>query len=255
MASGHRKRKAALIRSEVLTPAGYTNVSEADRGNTTCQNNLVNLGAYSANGYSPDFTNGGIGLLSDAISNADGVYTLLGGTGETTNATTLGISSTTKHYFFPLVGATQVDASSSVALAPVTTAIVYSNDGPRASYVPYYLGGTAQTASIKFGSAITGTGAPTGVKITIFGELTSGDQIRVLTGSTVLAVSGVSPAFAFGGLGTASAAQIAPTKVFVIPTASIPSGFILEFSSSAKTSTTPVKGFVVVASASYTVIA
>ena len=252
MASGHRKRKAALIRSEVLTPAGYTNVSEADRGNTTRQNNLVDLGAYSANGYSPDFTNGGIGLLSDAISNVDGVYTLLGGTGETTNAANLGITSATKHYFMPLVGGTQVDASSSGA--PVTTAIVYSNDGPRASYVPYYLGGTAQTASIKFGSAITGTGSPTGVKITIFGELTSGDQIRVLTGSTVLKVSGVSPPFAFGGLGTASAAQIAPLKTFVIPTASIPSGFILEFSSSAKTSTTPVKGFVVVASASYTAI-
>lgn len=254
MASGHRKRKAALVRSEVLTPAGYTNVSESDRGNTTKQNNLVNLGTYSANGYSPDFANGAIGLLSDAVSNADGVYTLYGGTGETTNAANLGITATTKHYFLPLVGATQVDASSSGA--PVTTAIVYSNDGPRASYVPYYLGGTTQTASIKFGSAITGTGSPTGVKITIFGELSSGDQIRVLTGSTVLEVSGVTPLFAFrAGLGTASAAQVSPTKVFVIPTGSIPSGFVLEFSSSAKTSTTLTKGFVVVASASYTTIA
>ena len=43
MASGHRKRKAAILRTYVLNPAGVTNASEADRGITANQNNLLNL--------------------------------------------------------------------------------------------------------------------------------------------------------------------------------------------------------------------
>jgi hypothetical protein len=253
MASGRRRRIAALVRSEVLADAALTNVNEGDRGITANQSNLANLGLYNAQGYTPVFANGDTGILSDADSNSDGTFTVAGLTGETTNAAAMGIGVNTVRFSFPRAGSVQLDASSSGV--PTSGAIIYSIDGPKANYVPYYLGETTATGSIKFGSQITGTGAPTGVKVSIFGELSTNDQIRCLTGSTVLFVSGVSPAFAMGaGLGTASATQL-PTKSFVIPTGSIPSGFVLEFSSSAKTSLTLTKGVVVTVVPVTTVIA
>lgn len=264
MASGHRKRKAALTRLYTLNPAGLTNQSTADIGNSTNQDNIVNIANYSGQGYVPSFSAGAAGLLSDAVSNADGAWTSAGLTGETTNAgayvtsslTATGLTAAGKHYFFPAVGGTQTNLSSSGA--PNSPIIIYTIDGPQSDYVPYYLGGTTATGSVKLGSAITGAGAPTHLVVYVGGQLTTGDQIRLLNaaGTTVLSASGASPVFALGAaLATASAAELVSNsgkKVMLIPTGSVLSGLIVEFSSSAKTSTTPVNGaFVVISSGSY----
>lgn len=276
MASGHRKRKAAALRIEVLNPAGLTNVSEADRGVTTNQNNLINIATYSRDGVTPTFTAGSTTLLSNAISNADSAFTLAGlptgafsVSGETTTtgafvssslSGTIGIlSSGTKHYYFPAVSGTQTDLSSSNA--PSAPVIIYSGEGPQASYVPYYLGGTAATASIKFGSQITGSGAPTHISIYVGGQLATGDQIRLLdhTGSVLGSIFATGSDTSFSAFtatsATASAAQLSAAlyrKAFLVATGGVPQGLIVEFSSSAKTSTTPVAGvFVAIASGTY----
>jgi hypothetical protein len=265
MASGHRKRKAAALRIEVLNPAGLTNVSEADRGVTTNQNNLINIATYSRDGVTPTFTAASTTLLSDAVSNADGAWTKAGLTGETTNAgvfvaTSMSgavgiLSSGTKHYYFPAVGG--VGTSLSVA----GPAIVYSGEGPQASYVPYYLGGTTATGSIFFDSKITGSGTHTHVLVYVGGELASGDQIRLVTplgailNAKVATGSNTSFSTVVTNGATASASELSSAlyrKAFAFQTSSVSSGFIVEFSSSAKTSTTPVAGvFVAISSGSY----
>ena len=191
MASGHRKRKAAALRIEVLDPAGLTNLPASEAGNTTNLNNLINIATYSRDGVTPTFTSGYSTLLSDAISNSDSAWSIAGLTGETTNAGvfvatsmsgSVGIlSSGTKHYYFPAVGGTQTALSGATGVSgPV---IIYSAEGPQASYVPFYLGGTAATASIRFGSQITGSGNHTQVLVYVGGQLASGDQVRLLNTS------------------------------------------------------------------------
>jgi len=277
MASGHRKRKAAALRIEVLNPAGLTNVSEADRGNTTNQNNLMNISFYSRDGVTPTFTNASTTLLSNAISNADGAFTLAGLptgsftlSGETTTtgafvssslSGTIGIlgGTSTKHYYFPAVGAAETNLSSSNA--PSAPIIIYSGEGPQASYVPFYLGGTAATASIRLGSQITGAGAPTHISVYVGGQLATGDQIRLLhvTGAVLDGqfATGSNTTFSSpaSNIATASAAQLSSNlyrKAFLIPTGGVANGMIVEFSSSAKTSTTPVAGvFIAIGSGSY----
>jgi len=268
MASGHRKRKAASLRLEVLTPAGLTNLPESERGNTTNLNNLMNISNYSKDGVTPTFTAGSTTLLSNTISNADSAWTYAGLTGETTNvgvfvATSMSgavgiLNSGTKHYYFPAMG-TQTDYSSSnTVVGPV---IIYSVDGPQSSYVPYYLGGTATTSSIKFGSQITGSGTNTQILVYVGGQLSTGDQIRLLnTAGTVLGgkfATGSNTSFSslVANSATASAAELSSglyRKAFAILTASLTTGLVVEFSSSAKTSTTPVAGvFVAISSGSY----
>jgi len=268
MASGHRKRKAAALRIDVLNPAGLTNVSEADRGNTTNQNNLMNIAIYSRDGVTPTFTNASTTLLSNAISNADGAFTKAGLTGEVTNAGTfissslsgaIGITATAKHYYFPAVGAAGTNLSSSNA--PSAPIIIYSGEGPQASYVPFYLGGTAATASIRLGSQITGAGVPTHISVYVGGELATGDQIRLLNAAgTVLAsqfATGSDTTFSVKANTTATASAVQLTnnlyrKAFLVETGAVANGMIVEFSSSAKTSTTPVAGvFIAIGSSSY----
>jgi len=271
MASGHKKRKAASVRANVLTPAGYTNASEADRGVTANQAALVNTALYGKAGTSATFTAGSTTQLSDVVSNADRAWTYAGLSGEVTNVGSfvssslsgaVGLTSTAKHYFFPLAGAVQTDLSSSGA--PTSPVIIYSNDGPQSAYVPYYLGGTAATGSIKLGAAITGAGTPTHLAVYVAGQMTPGDQIRLIKPSdgTVFNAkfaTGSNTSFASSVVNgaTASATDLSSAlyrKAFLIITASIGSagGLIVEFSSSAKTSTTPVAGvFVVISSGSY----
>lgn len=270
MASGHRKRKAAAVRANVLTPAGYTNVNEADRGILANQNAIVNTAFYGNGGTSPTFTVAATGLLSDSISNADGAWTKASLTGETTNAgvfvvTSLsgavGVTAASKHYYFPSVGGVQTNLSGANSVS--SPVIIYSPDGPQASYIPYYLGGTTATASIKFGTAITGAGAPTHVIVYVAGELASGDVVRAVSpaGTVLQGKLSSGSAIAWTGLSTlqctASSAELAANlyrKVFAIPTGNIGTagGLVVEFSSSAKTSTTPVAGvFVAISSGSY----
>jgi hypothetical protein len=186
MASGHRKRKADLLRSYVF-PNGMTNTSEADRGNTTNQNNLINLAVYASGGYSPTFTQGQATTLSDAISNTDGAWSgtgVNGASGVSGGETTFGIPSTTKHYSMPVPGtanAAYTSISSSV--------IVYSKDGPQASYSPYYISnGVNGTASISFNNTITGAaGTFSKLKIIVGGAINSSsagsDNVNIYTGS------------------------------------------------------------------------
>ena len=271
MASGHRKRKAAALRIEVLNPAGLTNASEADRGDTVQQNNLMNLSFYSRDGVTPTFRAGSTTQLSNATSNADGAFSKAGLSGEVTNAgaftgTTMsgaiGITSVAKHYYFPAVGGTQTSLSgASGVTSPV---IIYSGDGPQAGYVAYYFGGNTATASIKFGSQITGSGSPTHVVAYVGGELNFLDRIRILkaSDSSVLGTVPVMTGSDFTtGSNTASTivsgselANILYRKAFFLTTSSIATaqGIILEFSSSTKTQTRPVTGvFVVISSGSY----
>lgn len=268
MASGHRKRKAAALRLDVLNPAGYTNVNEADRGVTVNQNNLMNISFYSRDGVTPTFTAGSTTQLSNAVSNADGAYTKAGLTGETTNAGAfvssslsgaIGVTAAARHYYFPAVGGAQVAYSGASGVnSPV---IIYSPEGSQASYVPYYLGGTAATASIRFGSQITGSGAPTHVAVYVGGELATGDQVRLLNvaGTVLQAQFATGSNTTFSALtatsATASAAELSAAlyrKAFLVPTGNVATGLIVEFSSSAKTSTTPVAGvFIAISSGSY----
>jgi hypothetical protein len=270
MASGHRKRRAAALRIEVLNPAGLTNLPASEAGNTTNLNNLINISYYSRDGVAPTFTAAATELLSNAISNADGAWTKAGLTGETTNAGTfvvtsisgsVGVSATSKHYYFPAVGGTQTVLSGATSIS--SSVIIYSPEGPQASYVPYYLGGTAATASIKFGTAITGAGSPTHVIVYVAGELASNDVVRAVSpaGTVLQGKLSSGSATAWTGVSTlsctASSADLAANlyrKVFAIPTGNIGTagGLVVEFSSSAKTSTTPVAGvFVVISSGSY----
>lgn len=186
MASGHRKRKAALVRAYAL-PSGVTNISENDRGNTTNQNNLINLALYASGGYTPTFTQGQATTLSDAISNADGVWSgtgVNGAAGVSGGETTFGIPATTKHYSMPTVGV------ANVGVAGVTSpVIVYSKDGPQASFSPYYLtNGVVGTASIAFNNTITGAaGTFPKLKIILAGQVNSSsagsDNVNIYTGS------------------------------------------------------------------------
>jgi len=271
MASGHRKRKAAALRIEVLNPAGLTNVSEADRGNTTNQNNLINIATYSRDGVAPTFTAASTTLLSNAVSNADSAWTKAGLTGETTNAGVfvatsmsgaVGITAATKHYYFPVVGGTRTDLSSSNT--PSSPVILYSAEGPQASYVPYYLGGTTSTASIVFGTQVTGTGSPTHVVVYVGGELEASDRIRIMKASdgtlygTASFMTGANTGTGSNsGTTIVSGSELSANlyrKAFFLTTSSINTarGFVVEFSSSAKTSTTPVAGiFVAISSGSY----
>jgi len=270
MASGHRKRKAAALRIDVLNPAGLTNVSEADRGNTTNQNNLMNISFYSRDGVVPTFTAASTTLLSDVVSNADSAWTKAGLTGETTNAgvfvaTSMSgavgiLSSGTKHYYFPAVGGT------GTSLSVNSPAIIYSGEGPQASYVPYYLGGASATASILFDSKITGSGSPTHVIVYVGGELQALDRIRIMKASDGSLYGNTVPFMTGANTGTGSnqgstivsGSELSANlyrKAFFLSTGSVNSaqGFIVEFSSSAKTSTTPVAGvFVAISSGSYT---
>ena len=149
MASGHRKRYAALFRQYVLNPLTLSNSAGGDLGNV---GNQRTLSLYSSGGYSPTFSNNSATQLSNAVSNEDGVFTLAGLTGEVGNtgvfvssslSGNIGLTQTAKHYYFPRAGTAQTDYSSSGA--PNSPVIIYTTDGPRSSYVPAYLGATAGT--------------------------------------------------------------------------------------------------------------
>ena len=188
MASGHRKRKAAILRTYVLNPIGETNASENDRGNTDNQNNIINLGLYASGGYSAPFVqNGTYGPLSDAISNADGVWSgtgVNGASGVSGGETTFGVSPFTAHFSMPRVG-TMHTAWTNV----VVPAMIYSTDGPQAAFSPYYISdGVNGTASISFDTTITGAaGNFPKLKIILAGQVNSSsagsDRVDIYTGS------------------------------------------------------------------------
>lgn len=283
MASGHKKRIAALVRLEVLDPAGLTNVVEQDRGIVARQNNLVNLAVYSTGAYSPTFLNGSTTKLSDAVSNADGVYSLITNAatpyqGETFSALAsnisralynqgmgtaswpdngIGVEDGAKHYMFSRTG-TAIDLSSSAVTGPF---IIYSADGPQAQYSGYLR--NASTRRIFLSNQVTGAGNPTHVSIFIGGQLPTGDSITIANraGTTLNArVStrqGGSNAFAslITQGATASASDFPSgsyyAKGFIIPTSSFNTGIYIAYDTTS-TSTALTKGFfIAISSGSY----
>ena len=253
----HRRLKKNQIGAYVLQPQGLTNVGSGDLTSVDALANLQNIALYSKNGITPTFIAGSTTLLSDATSNSDGAWTSAGLTGETTNAgavntalTKVGVTAGTPHYYFPATGTTTLSGSTSITGATM----LYSIDGPQSNYVPFYQGGTNTTSSIRFGNAITGAGqlSPTHVAVYIGGQLAENDRIRFVGAETglVLNSSGAFPSYgtkvtsataSYSDLGGATGGK----KVFFIPTASIGTagGMIVQFCSSAKTSTTQRDGF------------
>lgn len=187
MASGHKKRKAAAVRLYVLNPIGERNVPEVDRGVKIDLDNLVNLAFYASGGYSPTFTQGSATRLSDAISNADGVWSgtgVNGAAGVSGGETTFGIASNTQHYSMPVAGT--ANAAYTGITSPI---IIYSKDGPQASFSPYYTtDGVVGTSSISFNTTITGAaGTFPKLKIILAGQVNSSsagsDSVSIFTGS------------------------------------------------------------------------
>jgi hypothetical protein len=245
MASGHRKRKAAAIRAYVLNPANLTNVPEADRGVKLDQDNLVNLAFYASGGYSPTFTQGSATRLSDAISNADGVWSgtgVNGASGVSGGETTFGIASNTQHYSMPVVGT--ANAAYSSITSPV---IIYSKDGPQALFSPYYItDGVVGTSSISFNTQITGAaGTFPKLKIILAGQVNSSsagsDSVSIFTGS----VTSTATLFSNALVLTSSNLIYMSASVNTASLLGFPNVLRVVFSSSAThaTSTTPTAGW------------
>lgn len=245
MASGHRKRKAAAVRLYTLNPIGETNVNTSDRGNTTNQNNLVNLAFFASGGYSPTFTQGSDTRLSDAVSNADGVWSgtgVNGAAGVSGGETTFGIATNTKHYSMPVVGT--ANAAYTGITSPV---ILYSKDGPQASYSPYYISdGVNGTASISFNNTITGAaGNFPKLKIILAGQVNSSsagsDSVSIFTGS----VTSTATLFNAGLVLTSSTLIYMSASVNTASLLGATDVVRIVFSSSAThaSSTTPVAGW------------
>jgi len=243
-----RKVMRKQIGAYVLQPAGLTNVANGDRLTPDSIANLQNVAIYSKAGISPTFAQGATGLLSDATSNADGTWTAGSYTGETTNAATAGITSTSKHYMFgAAISNVQLDLSSSNQpfKSPVGSVIVYSCEGPQSKYVPFYLGGSTTTSSIKFGTELTGS--ETNLVFRYFGAGANGDKLQVLNPSALTPLSKVG-----GGVTSVTLDGNSTTGSFIVAKTTIASagGYSLVYSSSANTSATPVTGLCVVISAS-----
>ena len=245
MASGHKKRKAAAVRLYTLNPIGETNVLESERGNTTNQNNLVNLAFFASGGYSPTFTQGSDTRLSDAISNADGVWSgtgVNGAAGVSGGETTFGIASNTKHYSMPVVGT--ANAAYTGITSPI---IIYSKDGPQASFSPYYTtDGVVGTSSISFNTTITGAaGTFPKLKIILAGQVNSSsagsDSVNIFTG----AIGSVSTPFATSLALTSSTLIYMSASVNTASLLGTTNVLRVVFSSSAThaSSTTPTAGW------------
>ena len=244
----HRRLMRKQIGGKVLQPQGLTAVGNGDQTNTTNLANLQNIALYSKGGWTPTFAAGSTGLLSNAVSNADTAWTQASYTGETANAGAVGITAASAHYMLGTATNTMTTLSGTANDPDKPTygsVIVYTTDGPQASYVPYYLGGTATTGSILFGTKLTGS--ETNVQFTYFGKAVNGDKLRVAGASNrtpFVKVGGGFASITFDGNAVTSSFKIAKTDL------ALSGGFYLEYSSSVATSTTPVPGIVVVISAS-----
>lgn len=244
----HRRLMRKQIGAYVLQPAGLRNVASGDAATADNIANLQNIALYSRNGISPVFADGAVGLLSDAVSNADGTWTAGSYTGETTNAAAVGLTAASAHYSFkPAISnsMTVLSGATDVLKTTVGSVVIYSTEQSRAKYVPAYLGGSATTSSIVFGTGLTGS--EINVSFRYFGAGANGDKLQAVNPSTFSPLSKLGGGVAsvtFDGNSTTSSFAVAKTT---IETAG---GFALVYSSSANTSTTPVTGLCVIISAS-----
>ena len=180
----HRRLMRRQIGGYVLQPAGLTNVASADVTNNTSINYLQQDALYSFDGVTPSFTEGSQTLLSDAISNSNSNWTLMGYTGETAAAAAGFIPSNVIHRYLGDAGDVQVNRTDS------TPVVLYSHDGPQGYMNQYYLRSANQvvgTGSIRLGNQITGSGIGfTKLRVWVAGALptgTIGSTLTVFTGA------------------------------------------------------------------------
>ena len=187
-----RRLMRRQIGAYVLQPAGLTNVASADVTNATSLNYLQQDALYSFDGVIPTFTEGSQTLLSDAISNTNSNWTLMGYGGETAAAAAGFIPSNVIHRYLGDAGDAQVTRTDS------TPVVLYSHDGPQGYMNQYYLRSANQvvgTGSIRFANQITGAaGAQTKLRVWIAGTIPTG-----AIGSTLTVFTGAN-----GPAGTAS---------------------------------------------------
>jgi hypothetical protein len=172
------------IGAYVLQPAGLTNVASADVTNATSINYLQQDALYSFDGVTPTFTEGSQTLLSDAISNSNSSWTLMGYGGETSAAAAGFIPSNVIHRYLGDAGDAQVTRTDS------TPVVLYSHDGPQGYMNQYYLRSANQvigTGSIRLGNQITGSGIGfTKLRVWIAGAIPTGavgSTLTVFTGA------------------------------------------------------------------------
>lgn len=248
MASPRKFRlKRRQIGGKVLDPVGLTQVATADLTDTTNLANLQDLGLYSYRGWEPPFTDGSRDLLSDAVSGADGNWTLIGTAlaepsivGETSAEAAGKIASDINHFWMPAIGTDGGQSEQSYQC------IVYSYDGPQADYSPYYLSlGNNATSSIQFSNEITGAAEG------------NEDLFVVIAGSVNSSSAGHDKVEVYYNNGVWNklidlTSSNAYAHFAAVPTASVTNGFKLEFSSSAEqaSSTTGVNGWLVIISGS-----
>ena len=241
MASGHRKRKAALVRGYVLNPAGLTNVPESERGVVANQDNLVNLAAFASGGYSPTITaTSTLGTVGSTKLGQDSLFSLLANQLGADLSTLVDMAPDAPVYMMPKVG----QAQQAFTPAPVSSVfVVYSVDGPQSLYSPKYLtSGSEQTASLYFD--MTSTGIDSRVKVSFYGAVNSSsvgsDNLRFYTGSATT----TSNLF-----GNSNFVLTSSTNTFLSVSGAYAtaSGLRLVFSASAaQVSSTDLKGWVVI---------
>jgi hypothetical protein len=225
MASGHRKRKAGIVRT-TLTSAGLTNYLPADQGNTINTGKVVATALYGSGAVGATFTEGSTTVLSDAASNADGNWTLMGYAGETSANAAGFFKSNTSHRYIPYPGTSQV------TWTDTTPVVIYSKDGPQGYYDPAYLPTAAQVngSSSLFWAAANITqsaGALSKLKVWIAGAVPTG-----AVGTTVTVLTGSPPTSV---LLTFSASSTPLMQTASFNTSSIGTGIKVVFSSSANT--------------------
>lgn len=228
MASGHRKRKAQIVASTLSAAGNLTNYLSADQGNTVNTGKLVSTALFGSGAVGATFTEGSTTILSDATSNTDGNWTLMGYSGETSANTAGFLKTGTVHRYMPYPGTSQI------TWTDTTPVVIYSKDGPQGYYDPAYLPTAAQvngSSSLFWAAAnITQSAASSGhpkLKVWIAGAVPTG-----AIGSTVTVLTGSPPTSVLITF-SASATSLMQTASF--NTSSIGTGLKVVFSSSVNT--------------------
>lgn len=227
MASGHRKRKADIVAGSLVS-AGLTNYLPADQGNTVNTGKVVATALYGSGAVGATFTEGSTAVLSDAVSNVDGNWTLIGYAGETSARAAGFFASNTAHRYLPYPGET------TTLLTDTTPVVLYSKDGPQGYFDPAYLPSAAQingSGSVRWAAANI-TQSATGLKnlvVYVAGAVPTG-----AIGSTITVLTG-SP-FPNSVALTFSASSVPLMQSASLPTASL-GGLRITYSSSANTAT------------------
>lgn len=182
MASGRRLRTRKIILSYLYNSGISGSVPASDGSEVT------KLSLYASGGSTPVITTGSTVLLSDAVSDQDYVWDLLGYSGETTANASGFLNSSAIRSYIPLAG--QADQTISNISSSV---LMYSVDGPSAKFNQFYLptaNKIAGTGSMTFTSVISGAaGNLPKLRIYVAGAFptaSTGATISIISGSTTL---------------------------------------------------------------------